>query len=183
MKQPIDLEFVGRDRHDKGTRAGWGMFGFGLIAAAAAAVLYSGIAERSEQWEQAARKASRADSATRTGAGVPTDPLMRTRLTAQVADANDVIGRLSLPWNALFLSIESCALDTVALLGVQPQPEQRLVTLVGEARSYADILEYMERLDASVAFVHSRLVSHKVKREAPGHPVDFVIAAQWRMAP
>jgi hypothetical protein len=183
MKRPIDLEFIGRDRHGKSARAGWGMLGFGLIAAAAAAVLYAGIAERSEQWEQAARKTSHADSNRRAGAGAPMDPLMRTRLTAQVADANDVIGRLSLPWNALFLSIESSALDTVALLGVQPQPEQRLVTLTGEARSYADILEYMERLDASVAFVHSRLVSHKVKREAPGHPVDFVIAAQWRIAP
>ena len=183
MKRPIDLEFVGRGRRGEGSRAGWGMFGFGLIAAAAVAVLYAGITERSEQWEQAARKASGADSAARTGAGAPMEPLMRTRLTAQVADANDVIGRLSLPWNALFLSIESCALDTVALLGVQPQPEQRMVTLVGEARSYADVLEYMERLDASVAFAHSRLVSHKVKREEPGHPVDFVIAAQWRMAP
>lgn len=183
MKRRIDLDFVGRDRHGKSMRARWGMFGFGLVAAAAAAVLYAGIIERSEQWEQAARKAARADSATRAGAGLPMDPLMRTSLTAQVADANAVVGRLSLPWNTLFLSIESCALDTVALLGVQPQAEQRLVTLVGEARSYADILEYMERLDASVAFVHSRLVSHKVRREEPGHPVDFVIAAQWRIAP
>lgn len=183
MQRPIDLEFFGRERRGGRTRAGWGMFGVGLIAAAVAAVLYAGIVERSEQWEQAVRKASRADPAARAGDGASMDPLVRTRLTAQVADANDVIGRLSLPWNALFLSIEGCALDTVALLGVQPQPEQRLVTLVGEARSYADILEYMERLDASVAFVHSRLVSHKVEREAPGHPVGFVIAAQWRMAP
>lgn len=183
MRQRIDLEFVARDRHGKNARAGWGLFGFGLIAAATAAVLYAGIAERSEQWEQAARKAAHAGPAIRNGAGAPMDPMMRTRLTAQVADANDVIGRLSLPWNALFLSIEGCALDTVALLGVQPQPEQRLVTLVGEARSYADILEYMERLDSSVAFGHPRLVSHKVHREEAGHPVDFVIAAQWRMPP
>ena len=182
MIRRIDFEFASRSRHS-GSRAGWALLGVGLCAAVAVAMMYSGIEERSAQWELAARKVTQADSVGRKAAGIPTDAQARMKLIAQVTDANDVIGRLSLPWNTLFRSLEGAALDTVALLGVQPQPQQRLVTLVGEARSYADVLDYMERLDASDAFVHSRLVSHRVKREDPVHPVDFIIAAQWRMAP
>ena len=74
-------------------------------------------------------------------------------------------------------------MDTVALLSVQPQPQQRLVTLHGEARSYADVLAYMERLDSSGAFARARLLNHKVKREDPRHPVDFAIAATWKITP
>ena len=66
---------------------------------------------------------------------------------------------------------------------VQPQPQQHLVTLNGEAKSYADVLEYMQRLDSSDAFTHTRLLSHKVKREDPRHPVAFTIAATWKIAP
>jgi hypothetical protein len=182
MIRRIDFEFAARNRHSD-SRAGWAVLAAGLCAAVAVAVMYSGIEERSAQWELAARKVAQADPVGRKQAGIPTDARARTQLIAQVEDANDVIGRLSLPWNTLFRSLENAALDTVALLGVQPQPQQRLVTLVGEARSYADVLEYIERLDASDAFVHSRLVSHKIKREGPVHPVDFIIAAQWRMPP
>ena len=182
MIRRIDLDFVVRDGRG-GSRSGWALFGIGVISAAAVAVLYAGIAERSAQWDEAARKAARKDASARMTASGPENAQAHTQLIGQVEDANDVIGRLSLPWNALFSSIEGAALDTVALLGVQPQPQQRLVTLAGEARSYADVLEYMERLDASVAFAHSRLVSHKVKRESPVHPVDFVIVTQWRMPP
>ena len=182
MIRRIDFEFASRNRHG-GSRAGWVALAMGLCAVLAVAAMYSGIEERSAQWELAARKVAQADPVGRTVAGIPADAQARTKLVSQVEDANDVIGRLSLPWNTLFRSLEGAALDTVALLGVQPQPQQRLVTLVGEARSYADVLEYMERLDASDAFVHARLVSHKVKSEGPVHPVDFIIAAQWRMPP
>jgi Tfp pilus assembly protein PilN len=82
----------------------------------------------------------------------------------------------------LFKSIEESAVDSVALLSVQPQPQQHLITLNGEAKSYADVLEYMQRLDSSEAFTRTRLLSHKVKREDPRHPVAFAIAANWRIA-
>jgi Tfp pilus assembly protein PilN len=171
----IDLDYATRR-----SRKGWVLLGAGVCAAGAAAVLYAGLAERSAQWEQVAQKAARRSAAFVALRDSPED---RRRLLLQVEDANEVIGRLSLPWNELFRGIEDSAIDTVALLSVQPQSQQRLVTLNGEAKSYADVLAYMERLNASAAFTRARLLSHKVKREDPRHPVVFAIAAHWRIAP
>jgi Tfp pilus assembly protein PilN len=175
MIRRIDLDYV---QHR--SRTGWAVLGIGVIAAVAAAVLYAGLSERSGRWEKVTQKAAARNAAV---AAVRDNPEDRRRLALQVESANEVIGRLSLPWNELFRSIEDSAIDTVALLSVQPQPQQRLVALNGEARSYADVLEYMQRLDASGAFAHTRLLSHKVKREDPRHPVAFAIAAGWRVAP
>ena len=175
MIRRIDLDY-GRRRQ----RPGWVLFGAGLIAAGAAAAVYAGMSERAAQWEQVAAKAARQGAAPVAVLGNPED---RRWLLLQVEDANEVIGRLSLPWNELFRSIENAAIDTVALLSVQPQPQQRLITLNGEARSYDDVLAYMERLDASGAFVRTRLLSHKVKKDDPRHPVAFAIAASWRIGP
>jgi hypothetical protein len=153
--------------------------GIGLLAVSAAAVIYAGMADRAAQWEKVALKAARQSTAsTSRGNGEESK-----RLQLEVEDANEIIGRLSLPWHELFKSIEDSAIDRVALLSVQPQPQQRLITLNGEAGTYSDVLEYMERLDSSDAFAHARLLSHKVKREDSRHPVAFAIAANWRIAP
>ena len=175
MIRKIDLDYCARK-----SRSGWVMLGIGALALGAAATFYASLAVRAGQWEQAAMKAARQDATSVAVRGTAED---RNRLLLQVEDANEVIGRLSLPWNELFKGIEDSAIDGVALLGVQPQPQQRLITLNGEAQTYADVLEYMARLDASDAFMHARLLSHKVKSEDPRHPVGFAIAASWRIAP
>jgi Tfp pilus assembly protein PilN len=175
MIRRIDLDYAVRR-----SRSGWVLLGIGTLAVVAAAVLYSGLAERSARWEQVKEKAARQNAALVVARD---DPEGRRQLALQVEGANDVIFRLSLPWNDLFRSIEASAIDTVALLSVQPQPQQRLIALNGEARTYADVLEYMQRLDASGAFAHTRLLSHKVRRDDPRHPVAFAIAASWRIAP
>jgi Tfp pilus assembly protein PilN len=171
----IDLDYCAHE-----SRIGWGLLAIGVLAVGAAAAIYAGLVDRAEQWEQVAMKAARQSAASVAVRGNAED---RNRLLLQVDDANEVIGRLSLPWNELFKGIEDSAIDRVALLGVQPQPQQRLITLNGEAQSYADVLEYMQRLDSSEAFTRTRLLSHKVKREDPRHPVAFAIAANWRIVP
>jgi len=175
MMRRIDLDYGSKRR----SPLGWVLLGAGLTAACAASLLYASLADQSEQWEQVVRKAARRHA----GPGAPRDdPEDRRRLLLQVEDANQVIGRLSLPWNELFRSIEDAAMDRVALLSFQPQPQQRLITLHGEARSYSDVLEYMERLDSSRTLSRARLLSHRVKSEDPRHPVDFTIAANWRIS-
>ncbi len=175
MIRRIDLDYAAHR-----SRIGWVLLCIGVFAAGAAAVLYAGLADQSARGDQVAQKAARQGAAFVAARDNPDD---RRRLLVQVGDANEVIGRLSLPWNELFKSIEESAVDSVALLSVQPQPQQHLITLNGEAKSYADVLEYMQRLDSSEAFARTRLLSHKVKREDPRHPVAFAIAANWRISP
>ena len=175
MIRKIDLDYAARR-----SPLGWVLLGAGVAAAGTAALLYAGLADQSAQWEQVAQKAARQSAAL---VAVRDDPEDRRRLLLQVEDANEVIGRLSLPWNELFQGIEDCAIDTVALLSVQPQPQQGLITLRGEARSYADVIAYMERIESSGAFARARLLSHRVKRENPRHPVDFAIVANWKVTP
>ena len=132
MMRRIDLDYAVRR-----SRTGWVLLGIGICTVGATVILYAGLAGRSTQWEQAALKTARQDAA---AVAVHDDPEGRRRFVAKVGDANEVIGRLSLPWNDLFRSIEASAIDKVALLSVQPQPQQHLVILNGEVRLYGRVL-------------------------------------------
>lgn len=156
------------------------LFGAGILVAGMTAVAYMSLADEAARWRQAAQMAAQEAASFADGEGVGGDHL---RLREEIEEANAAIGRLSLPWNELFRGIEDAAIDRVALLSVQPQPQQHLVNLNGEARVYADVLAFMGRLDSSGAFSRTRLLSHKVESDDPRHPVSFAIATGWRIEP
>ena len=152
----------------------------GVLSAAVVAYMYATLADEKTQWEAVAEKAappSRANSST-----ARTD-IAGAQLRQEIEQANDVIRRLSLPWNELFKAMEDSTIDKVALLSVQPDAQQRIVNLNGEARAYADVLTYMTRLDSTRALTKVRLLNHEVKRDDPQRPVAFTVTARWRIAP
>ncbi|HVY07910.1 MAG TPA: PilN domain-containing protein [Burkholderiales bacterium] len=173
MIRRIELDYVARR-----PRSGSMLLYAGVLATVSTGVLHAGLSQRAEGWERAVQQAQHP---AREGAATHDNRDERNRLARRIADANEAIGRLSLPWNELFLSVEGAAMDSVSLLSLQPQPQQRLVTLNGEARSYADVLEYIGRIDASPALSHARLLSHKVRKDDARHAVAFAIAATWKI--
>ncbi len=174
MIRRIELDYAARR-----SRAGPVLLGIGMFATAATMVVHASLSRNVEQWEAAA--ASQRPAAQ--GASSREDAVNREHLESRIAQANEAIGNLSLPWSGLFTGVEGAATDAVALLSIQPQPQQHLVTLNGEARTYSDLLEYLGKLDASHSLSHARLLSHRVRKEDPHHPVSFAIAATWEAIP
>lgn len=170
----IDLDYRPRKN-----RLGQLLLSVGVATATLSVLAYANLAARAERWEQASSRAALHHAT----AAVPHGGEQRKRLQHQVIIANQVISSLSLPWDQLFQGIEDSAIDKIALLSVQPQPQQGLITLSGEAGTYADVLRYMERIDSSAAFTRARLLSHRIKDDSPNQPVMFTIAATWRIAP
>jgi Tfp pilus assembly protein PilN len=169
----IDFDYA-----ERRPRLGWLLLIAGGVLAAAFAYSYAILLDEAAQWEAAlAKTTAPKPHVTSTQAGA-----QAVRLDQEVEQANDVIRRLSLPWNELFKAMEDAAIDKVALLSVQPDPQQQVVNLNGEAKAYADVLTYLERLDSSETLTKVRLVSHETKRDDPHHPVAFTVTAQWRTA-
>ncbi len=100
------------------------------------------------------------------------------KLVAQeVSRANAVLASLTLPWDAMFGSLEKASDPGVALLGVQPAGRQ--VRLLGEARQLEDLLAYIARLESSGGFANVFLASHELKQNGGAPSVAFTLNADW----
>lgn len=166
----IDLDY-------RPPRRRWGkaLLGVGLVVTAATSVAWLNLVDESEKWGSAVAAAIR--HAERPVAAA--DPA----LIEEINHANEVIHRLSLPWDALFRGMEEAASERIALLGVEPDLNRHVVTLSGEAQAYGEVLRYMTRLDAGAVLTEPRLLNHEVRNEGTRHPVAFAITANWRMTP
>lgn len=171
----IDLDYRARK-----SRLGWALLGVGAVMATTVAIAYTSLANEAGQWQAVAEKATRPPKATTVSNAAQGDTV---RIAQEIEQANDVVRRLSLPWHDLFKAMENSAVDKVALLSVQPDPQQRIVNLNGEAQAYADVLTYMLKLDASGALSKARLLNHEVKRDDPQQPVAFTVTARWKITP
>lgn len=101
------------------------------------------------------------------------------RLKAEFQRANEVVDRLAAPWDALFKAVESAGSEDVALLGIQPDPEKRLVKIDAEAKDFSAMLEYVKRLAREDVLDSVHIVSHQINQQDPQKPVRFVAIASW----
>jgi hypothetical protein len=151
-----------------------------LIGAAAALLVGEGhrlaaseVRVRQERLDELQRMSRRSQPAME---GKETDtPLMRD----QIKRANAVLAQLNVPWGELFTAVESAQNENVAVLGVQPDPRDRVITLGGVARDLDSVLGYMSRLERTHRLVDVVLASHEVKVKEPGQPVAFELVARW----
>lgn len=102
-----------------------------------------------------------------------------TQLTAEIAHANTIIRQLNLPWDKLFMALESTANDRVALLAIQPDTRKQLIHLSGEARNLEAVLDYLAQLRNQETLVQIVLTGHEIKLQDPDKPVRFSLSAKW----
>ncbi|MDH5538356.1 MAG: PilN domain-containing protein [Rhizobacter sp.] len=93
--------------------------------------------------------------------------------------AEQVIGRLALPWDALFRAVEDAADERVALMTIEPDAQKGEVRLGGEAADYDAVIGYIERLGAPGLLVGAHLLRHELREDQPGQPVRFTVVARW----
>ena len=97
----------------------------------------------------------------------------------EVKRASEVLAQLKLPWNELFVSVESAKLPDVALLGVESDTEKRHVKISAEAKDLQGMLDYLRFLQTQPTLGQIYLQSHQYQQQDPQHPVRFVLGADW----
>jgi Tfp pilus assembly protein PilN len=105
------------------------------------------------------------------------------QLDEEVKRAKAVIQHLTLPWTRLFAAIESTDKQNVALLSLQPDASKRRITIGGEARHLAAMLDYVRALEKGNMLSRVYVTSHEVQRQDPQHPVRFMLEASWGAEP
>lgn len=100
---------------------------------------------------------------------------------AEIKRANEVIDQLARPWDQLFGAVEEAAGKDIALLAIQPEKNKGIVTISGEARTVAAMLDYMRRLNQVKPLRNVDLLSHQIQQQDPQKPVHFNLSAKWIM--
>lgn len=148
-----------------------------LAAVIAAVAYYIELSDKADAWEDKLARIER-DHGARPVAGAGSrggaDPSL------EVTHANEVLHRLSLPWELLFRTVESAAGDGVTLLALEPDMEKRVVKISGEAKDFPAMLNYITQLEAKAVFGPVYLQSHEVQQQDPNRPVRFALLVVWR---
>lgn len=157
-----------------GRRAGWILL---VVAAAFAADVARSWHEAHGKLQQVQQQlASRPEpGAARRIAGLPPPSASAEELAA----AQKVLKRMTVPWDGFFASLEHAHSDRVSLLAVEPDAESRSVTITGEARDYLAALSYVATLAEAKGFSRVHLVRHEARAGTPGRSVAFTVSAQW----
>lgn len=160
----LDLNF-------SSARQGSPWIGRVLLAVGAAVVLDAGIAyhdARKVLGAQEARVAKRAPA----GAVA--------KVSAQeVAAVRDTVQRLAMPWDELFMALETASTDKVALASIEPDTAKGTVTISGDGKDYLAALSYVSNLSRIEGLERVELVRHERKNPDPNGPVTFAVSAAW----
>jgi Tfp pilus assembly protein PilN len=104
-------------------------------------------------------------------------------LAKEVSNANDVLRKLSVPWEDLFRAVELSGGNKVTLLALEPEIENRQVKIRGETRDYKALLNYVTRLQSQPVLGSVYLQNHQIQLQDTEKPVRFSIVATWQEKP
>ena len=118
--------------------------------------------------------------------------LQRTQTTARrpassptvVRDEDKSFSRVGIqlrrPWNALLSDIDLISTPSVALLSVEGQGQTRALRMSGEAKTMADVVDYVNRLRKLPLMESVNLVQHEERQSGPVSVIRFSLDAAWR---
>jgi hypothetical protein len=98
----------------------------------------------------------------------------------QIQILSYAVTRLNVPWNSLFVALESIQSPNVAITGILPNQKKQQLEVTGEARNVQAMLGYVESLEDLAMLEHVTLQKHQVNETHSYRPVRFVILAEWR---
>jgi len=149
-----------------------------LLAVAASLALWLGLERAAALREADALQGQLERAARKPGAVRRLDP----RLAHEVRQANEVLGRMSVPWERLFAALEASGNPRIALLALNSDPKSGRIELSGEAAERRALVEHLAALRRQPALKNVYLLSeHATVQGAPG-ALRFVVTATWTEA-
>ena len=183
--RPVRLLFAGR-----GTLGTWLLGHASRASALAALCLLAGLASLAtvawQTWEarQQIRSVHDALIALRVQRGQiarQTPPGDRPVLTVrQSRDWNQLARLLNTPWPAILDALEATTPDDVALVAIEPDPQQGSVRLQVEAKTLDTLLGYAQSLKAGGPFQDVVLQKHETNEQDATRPMRLSLDARLR---
>jgi type IV pilus assembly protein PilN len=102
-----------------------------------------------------------------------------TRLLGSIKFYNEIIGRKSYNWMGLLEQLELVTPEGIALSSLAPEMKTGDIKIEGRAKSFAQVKQYLEKLEDSKVFTSILLLSHNavaVGERTKG--VQFVISCK-----
>lgn len=90
----------------------------------------------------------------------------------------EIASELNFPWSDLFDVIEEQTKD-VAVLSVEPQLKQGKIKISAEAKSRADMNQYLRNLERQTIIRSVTLLSFEINQQDPLKPVRFQYEMIW----
>jgi hypothetical protein len=170
MKPRIELDYVATPR-----RSHW--IGAGVLALAVAAAGHLALHEQAVRHELSAL--ALAQNA-RNAPAISARRVPKERLDEDARQLESVVRQLALPWAGIVQAVESASMPEVGVLNMQPDAQQRVLRITGEAKTREAMLEYARRIGQSKALTDVYLVNHQVQKEDPSRPIQFALQASFR---
>lgn len=161
----------------RGRTLSYALIGLGLVAAVATFGEYRTKTEEAERWEKKLSDTRR--MARRALPNFAEESTAAPEQAGELKAANQILDELALPWERMFVDVESAVTNDIALLGVQPDPKNRNVNVTGEARDLSSLLTFMSRLESTVGLRDVHLTNHEIRTADPNRPFAFSVQAQW----
>ncbi|MFN0301107.1 MAG: PilN domain-containing protein [Burkholderiales bacterium] len=159
------------------SRLGPALLFAGALAAGVAGWRFAALDSEAQRLESRLAETQRM---ARRGLPAVRSPAADPKLVAQeLGHANAILASLTVPWDAMFRSLESAAGDNVGLLGIQPDGSGRQVRIAGEARRFEDLIVYLKRLKSTSGFSNVFLAAHELKGSGNARTVAFTLTAEW----
>jgi hypothetical protein len=114
---------------------------------------------------------------------VPVEENVPAQTQRELDLARRVLVELSLPWDALFRSVETAAGKNIALLSIEPDVSRGQVRITGEARDYVSALNFLVRLEEGRTLERVHLLNHELREEDPYRPYRIALVGHWRAQP
>lgn len=159
----------------------WLLLGIGVLVAAVALFHYAALRRELSGWETRAAETMRQIQRGKPAAGW--EARSPEEAARELGSANEILQKLSVPWEALFSALEATRGNRIALLAVEPDVRKAQVRIVAEARTAKDMLDYLRRLGNERAFSSVALISHQIQQQDAEQPVRFSLTVNWERKP
>jgi len=176
MMRPLQLDFAAQPGPLR-------KLGIVLLVAGMVVALWVGRSYQSASEELARRNASWEALQSQRSVAAPPSRDGWKQFDTELGAANQTVGRLSLPWDRLFLEVETSVDEHVTLLGLEPDADKGELKIEAEARNLDAMLAYAKRMRASPFFKGAYLQSHQMQLQEPQRPVRFTVNARWLLVP
>lgn len=174
--RPLTLDYIRTDPLPR--RLGIGLLLGGLGTVLVLVLQYRTVAAETARWDARTATLEKATGPARQAGRHAGAELLQTGI--DIRHANEVVGQLNVPWDALFQAVESADSDQVALLSIEPDAQKQVVKIGGEAKNLAAMLDYVRQLGQQAVFDRVYLQSHQVQQQDPEKPVRFMVLATWQ---
>lgn len=104
-------------------------------------------------------------------------------LVAKISAANVIIQKKTLNWVGLLNRFEEVVPEGVSLSSIQPSTKESSLQITGEAKSFANLRQFMENLEGSRFFTDTYLLAQTdVKKEEVRKGLTFTISCRINYA-